>query len=193
MTTSQYKIHPEAPLDADGYPVHPDPDKSHHICARYNSERSTPAKHGRSREDYPYCLLSAGHGTTDPKRTGEPGVGCKHHGGNTPKGKNNGSYITGAFSEYFEEDMTDSEVEAVNDHAETLAGDDNTAKKQEMARIAAKIFTRFQRSGDHRFLREYRQYCSEFNLVDATQRVAVDDAEAWRQYLDNTSGQGGSE
>ena len=189
MTQDTYKIHPDAPLDADGNPVHPDSKKSHFICARYNSEQSTPAEHGRSRDDYPYCLLSAGHGTTDPKRTSEPGVGCKHHGGNAPTGKDNGNYENGAFSEYFEDDMSDREVAAVNDHADTLSGDDNAAKKHEMAKIAAKTFTKFQRTGDHRFLREYRQLCSEFNLVDATQHVAVDESDAWRQYLDGSSEQ----
>jgi hypothetical protein len=179
------EISPEAPTNSEGHPVHPDPDKSHRICAATKSEKTTPTEHGRERDDVPYCTLAAGWGVEDLSEGP-----CKHHSGAIDnRGKNNGNYEDGAFSEYFEDDMSEREVDAVNDHADTLAGDDNTAKKEEMARIAAKTFTKFQRTGDHRFLREYRQLCSEFNLVDATQHVAVDDAEAWRQYLDGSGPQ----
>jgi len=184
MTT--WIVHPDAPTDNDGHPIHPDEDKQYRICGATKSEKTTPTEHGRERDDLPYCTLRSGWGVEDTS-SGK----CDHHGGSGggPIGEDNGNYKNGAFSRYFESDISDREVDAVNDLGDTLAGDDNTAKKEEMARIAAKAYTKFQRTGDHRFLREYRQLCSEFNLVDATQHVAVDDAEAWRQYLDGSESQ----
>ena len=169
-----------APTDSDGHPIHPDEDKSHRICAATKSDKTTPTEHGRERDDVAYCTLAAGWGVEGKSRGP-----CSHHSGTIDnRGSNHGNYKHGAFSDYFESDMSDRETAAVGDLADTLTGDDEDAKKYEMARIAAKVYTKFQRTGDHRFMREYRQLCAEFNLVDATQHVAVDESEAWRAFLD---------
>lgn len=165
MTT--WTVHSEAPTDSEGHPIHPDEDKGYRICAGTKSDKTTPTEHGRERDDVPYCTLRAGWGVED-SQTGK----CKHHGGKAgaPPGEDNGSFKHGAFSEYFEDDMSDREVAAVDNLADTLTGDDDDAKQYAMAKVAGKAYTKFQRSGDHRFLREYRQICADFNLADTTQK-----------------------
>ncbi|GGM64374.1 hypothetical protein J2752_000442 [Halarchaeum rubridurum] len=165
------KIHPDAPTDADGNPVHPD-DADRYICGRPKSESTTPSEHGRERDDVDFCMLTAGHGTTDPKRTGEPGVACKHHGGNAPKGRANGNYQTGAFSEHLQSDLSDREREAFGGLVEAF-GDQDRAQDA-VRELAAEALIKYKRSGDHRFLREARQLLSEFNIADATDHLEVD-------------------
>lgn len=165
MTDSNWTIHPDAPTDEDGYPVHPDPDKDHHICARTSSENTTATDHGRERDDYPFCLQSAGHGTENPKRTGEPGVPCSNHGGSSAVGPDNGNFTDGAFSKWFTDHLTEKEQEAFDDAREMLDSPENA---QEVGRSAASIcLIQFRRSGDERFLRRFESICDKFGITPA--------------------------
>jgi hypothetical protein len=181
MTDSNWTIHSDAPTDEDGYPVHPDLDKDHHICARTNSDRTTEPDHGRQRDDYPFCLLSAGHGTKNPKRTGEPGVPCSNHGGDSPKGEDNGNFTHGAFSKYWTSHLTDEEQEAFDDAREMLDSPENA---QEVARSAASsCLIQFRRSGDERFLRRFESICDKFGIAPADELEvsgSVELEEAWK-------------
>lgn len=159
--TDDYSIHPDAPLDSDGYPVHPE--RGHHICARTKSDRTTPTEHGRERDDYPYCLQSAGHGTTNPKRAGEPGVPCSNHGGDSLKGEEHPNHEHGAYSKFTDfvyDSLTDREREAVeaidfDDHGDQFAKD-----------VVKEAYAKYVRTGDDRFLREARQWASEFGVIE---------------------------
>ena len=156
------QIYPDAPTDEDGHPVHPEhPDRF--ICGRSKSANTTPTDHGRERDDVPYCLLTAGHGTENPKRTGEPGVACTHHGGDSPAGEDNGNFRHGAFSEYFTDHLTETEEEAFQDAREMLKEPESA---QEVARSAATIcLVQFRRTGDERFLRRFESICDKFAIA----------------------------
>lgn len=157
-----YSIHPEAPTDAEGHPVHPDHGRP--ICGRTKSDRTTPTEHGRERDDVPYCLLTAGHGTEEPKRTGEPGVPCSHHGGNAPKGEANGSFNHGAYSE-FQDFVYDSLTE---DERDAVEGIDFEEHGDDFAKdVVREAYAKYLRSGDDRFLREARQWAKDFGVIES--------------------------
>ncbi|MDS0284728.1 hypothetical protein [Haloarcula onubensis] len=160
-------IHPDAPTDSDGHPVHPE--KGHRICGRGKSDRTTPTDHGRERDDIPFCTLTAGWGV-DGKDTGA----CDHHGGSggAPPGEDNGNYKHGAYSEHFQSDLSDREQEAYDDLVKAF--DDQERAKQVVDELTAEALLKYKRSGDHRFLREARQLMSEFNIADATDHLDVD-------------------
>jgi len=157
-----HRIHPDASTDEAGNPVHPEnPDR--YICGRGKSEQTTSTDHGRERDDVDYCMLTAGHGTKDPKRTGEPGVACTHHGGDSPRGEENGNFKTGAFSEYFTSHLTDTEQTAFDEARQAL---EDPESAQEIARHAATIcLVKFRRSGDERFLRRFESICDKFAIA----------------------------
>jgi hypothetical protein len=71
---TDWKIHPDAPTDDEGHPVHPERDIR--ICARTKSDETTPTDHGRERDDIPYCTLAAGWGVEEASEGA-----CDHHGG----------------------------------------------------------------------------------------------------------------
>lgn len=164
-----YRIHPAAPTDDDGNPVHPE--QGYHICGRGKSENTTPTDHGRERDDVDYCMLRAGHGTENPKRTGEPGAACTHHGGDSPVGEDNPAFDSGAYSEFtdlLESDLSDREQDALrsldlDEHGDAFVRD-----------AIKEAYLKYKRTGDDRFLREVRQWMSEFNVVENTEQVAVD-------------------
>lgn len=155
------RIHPEAPVDDAGNPVHPE--RGHHICGRGKSDRTTPTDHGRERDDVPYCLLAAGHGTSDPKRTGEPGAACTHHGGDSPMGPDNPAFRSGAFSKWFTSHLTEDEQAAFDDAREML---DDPEDAQEVAKHAAMLcLIQARRSGDERFYRRFESICDKFGIA----------------------------
>lgn len=166
---TNWKIHPDAPTDENGNPVHPDPDKTHHICGRTKSERTTETSHGRERDDHPYCLLRAGYNTSDPKRLNEPGVACSHHGGNNsgPTGEDNGAYKHGAYSKYLKSDLSENEQAVFDEVAE------NGWTKSHAKEMAAEALIKYKRSGDERFLRRWESICEKFNLIDSTDKIEV--------------------
>lgn len=69
----------------------------------------------------------------------------------------------GAFSEHFRSDLIDDEKEALTalvDHLESINDERSIA-----AEVAAEALLKYKRSGDSRFMREARQWFSEFNLL----------------------------
>ena len=155
--TDDYTIADEAPRDEAGHPTHPE--RGHRICAGTKSERTTPTKHGRERDDYDYCLLAAGWGVED-KNEGP----CKHHlGAVDNRGDRNGNYKHGAFSEHLMSDLSDRERESYQDLVEQLT-DPETAIGA-IRQQTAEAYLKYKRSGDTRFLREYRQLADTFNLA----------------------------
>lgn len=152
------EIASEAPTDEAGHPIHPE--RGHRICAGTKSDRTTPTEHGRERDEYEYCLLAAGWGV-DGKTEGT----CKHHlGAVDNRGENNPNYKTGAYSEYQDfmfDSLTEREREAVDaldfdEHASQFARD-----------VVKEAFGKYLRTGDDRFLREARQWASEFGVIEA--------------------------
>lgn len=167
-----YIIHPEAPTDAEGNPIHPE--KDHHICGRTKSEDTTPTEHGRERDDVEYCMLRAGHGTTDPSKLGDPGAACTHHGGDSPAGEDHGEYKHGAFSEYIgPPDLSDEEQAAMDAMLDAFNGSPSEARAIAQQQ-AAEVYMRYQRSGDPRFLQEYRQLAKAFDVIPNSQDINVE-------------------
>jgi hypothetical protein len=148
-----------APTDPEGHPVHPDSDKSHRICAATKSDRTTPTDHGRERDDVNYCTLAAGWGV-DGKSEGP----CKHHAGAIDnRGKNNPNYEHGAYSEFQDfmlDSLSDQEREAVD--ALDLDEDADQFTKD----VVKEAYAKYLRTGDDRFLRETRQWASEFGVIE---------------------------
>lgn len=97
---------------------------------------------------------------------------CRMHGGQSPSGPENGNYKHGAFSKHLESDLTEQEREALGDLADAL-GDPEEAVDL-VREQAAEAYLKYKRSGDERFLREYRQLLSTFNIVDAPDQVEVE-------------------
>lgn len=154
------QIHPDAPTDSGGNPVHPETGKP--ICGRGKSDRTSETEHGRERDDVPYCTLVAGWGTDYD----EPGVACSHHGGAADnRGENNGNFKHGAFSEHFASDLSEREQEAYTDLVGALEDQGDATKV--LREAAAELFLKYKRSADPRFLTEARQLLSEFGIVEA--------------------------
>jgi hypothetical protein len=88
--------HDEAPTDDQGRPIHPE--KGYPICAYQKTDAED--NNGRKREDFPFCLQSAGWGTD--RSTGH----CKNHGGagGAPKGWANGNARHLMYSERMNDD-----------------------------------------------------------------------------------------
>lgn len=174
---TEWRVHPEAPTDDEGHPVHPE--RGHRICGRTKSERTTPTEHGRERDDVPYCTLVAGWGVEEASEGA-----CDHHGGKAgaPTGEANGSWRHGGFSKVLTKGLTDREEAALEEIDDAL-GSDPDEQLGLLRRQAAEAWIRYRRSGDSRHLREYRQLLSEFNIVDNTDQVAVGSAEDWRDYI----------
>lgn len=153
---TDYEISDEPSRDEQGHPIHPE--RGHRICGATKSERSTPAPHGRSREDVGYCLQSAGWGC-------DRSVGpCKNHPVSGEQwGESNPNYDSGAYSkfvDYQRDSLTDSEREAIDaidfdEHGDDFAED-----------VVREAYAKYLRTGDDRFLREARQWASEFGVLD---------------------------
>lgn len=91
-------IHPEAPIDDDGVPYHPE--RGYPICG-YEKTDAVDTTKGGKREDIPYCLQAAGWGTD--RDTGH----CKFHYGaspGAPEGWRNGNARHLLFSNQMRED-----------------------------------------------------------------------------------------
>ena len=160
------EISQEAPTDEEGHPIHPE--RGHRICAASKSDRTTPTEHGRERDDIPYCTLSAGWGVDD-KSEGT----CRHHlGAVDNRGTNNPNFKHGAFSEYLQDDLTEREQEAIADLVDRL--DDPDDAGDIVRELVGDAVAKYKRSGDVRFLREIRQYLSDFNIAHAPDQLEVE-------------------
>lgn len=116
-----------------------------------------------------YCQARAGRGTDHVGRGR-----CKHHGGAADnRGTKNGNYRTGAYSERFREQLTEVELAAIGDVVDTLPAPDDGGGIA--AECAAEALMKYKRAGDPRFLREARQWLSEFNLIPSEDAVGLSD------------------
>lgn len=160
MTDSEFEIAATAPTDSDGHPVHPDPDKTHRICAATKSDKTTPTKHGRERDDYEYCLLAAGWGV-DGKREGP----CTHHTGAIDnRGENHPNYEHGGYSKYLSRaNFTEGDERRVANVAEDLSDPDT--RDDVFLSFISDLWVRWDRTKDPRFAREIRQALNEFGYT----------------------------
>ena len=91
---------------------------------------------------------------------------CRMHIGkndDSHDGDNNPNHEHGAFSEHFRSDLTDDEkaaLDALVSHLESITDERSIA-----AEVAAEALLKYKRSADSRFLREARQWFSDFNLL----------------------------
>lgn len=120
-----------------------------------SSDKPIPDRCGAETRDGGYC-------ENYPKGDSDR---CRMHGadGGAPDGDGNGRYDHGAFSEHFRSDLTVAEtaaLEALVDHLQSI-NDERTLA----AEVAAEALLKYKRSADSRFLREARQWFSEFNLL----------------------------
>ncbi|WP_265109188.1 hypothetical protein [Halosolutus halophilus] len=159
MTDNTLEISEETPTDEVGHPIHPDSDKDYRICAAQKSDRTTSTDHGRERDDISYCTLAAGWGV-DGKSEGP----CKHHaGGIENRGENNPNYKHGAYSEFvdFVQQSLTTDEQAAMDALDLEASGDEFA-----ADVVKEVYLKYLRTGDDRFLREARQWASEFGVIE---------------------------
>jgi len=89
---------------------------------------------------------------------------CRMHGADAgaPKGNDN-SVTHGAFQEHFRSDLEPEETEAIDDMVSHLR--EINDERAIPAEVAAEALMKYKRSKDSRFLREARQWFSEFNLL----------------------------
>jgi len=156
MTDDDFEISEEPPRDEQGHPVHPE--RGHRICAATKSDRTTPTPHGRERDDYDYCLQPAGWG--EDRDVGP----CRNHPISGEQwGESNPNYQSGAYSEFTDllgGDLSEREQAALDGLDLDEDGDD-------FVRDAIKeAYIKYKRTGDPAFLREVRQWTSEFNVVE---------------------------
>lgn len=111
------------------------------------------------------CQRPAGWGT---ENTDGP---CKFHGGASLKGKDSPNYKHGAYSKFLTHDLTPKEVEAFEDLVGQL--DDPANALQTVKELAAEALIKYKRSGDSRFLREYRQLADTFNFAPNADELEV--------------------
>ena len=156
MTDDSFEISEEPPRDDQGHPIHPE--REHRICGATKSDRTTPTDHGRERDEYDYCLLAAGWGT-DRK----VGPCSKHPVTGEQWGESNPNYDDGAYSE-FEEFMFDSLTDREREAVEALNLDEDS--DQFAKDVVKEAYAKYLRTGDDRFLREARQWASEFGVIE---------------------------
>jgi len=97
---------------------------------------------------------------------------CKFHGGAADnRGENNGNYKHGAFSDHLRSDLTDDELDAIDDMVDAYA--DPEEARAMIAEQAAEAWLKYKRSADTRFLREYRQLAETFNLAPNEDEVNI--------------------
>lgn len=125
------------------------------------TERNYQDECGDHGGDQGECGLPAGWGTDFDSGK------CKHHRGTSPDGKshegNDHAKKHGAFSDHFRSDLTDAEADALEAVVEHLREIDD--ERSLAAEIAAEALLKYKRSANSRFLREARQWFSDFNLL----------------------------
>lgn len=133
-------VHPEAPLDDEGRPIHPE--KGYPICGYEKTD--AVANNGKKRTDIPYCLQAAGWGTD--RDTGH----CRKHYGaspGAPEGWRNGN----ARHLLFSKQMRDEDREVFEAVVKTEDGE--MLDVEDMADMLKNSigweFTRLQRALEH--------------------------------------------
>jgi len=137
-----------------------------------------------------YCQATPGRGTDHVGRGR-----CKHHGGAANnRGENNGNYKHGGYSK-FQDFLTDGLNEREQEAIQALDFDENA---QQFAKdVVKEAYAKYLRSGDDRFLREARQWASEFGVIEAAPEkfegnIDVDAtrelSEQEREHLDQLTG-----
>lgn len=111
------------------------------------------------------CELAAGWGTDNDSGP------CKFHGGASPKGRDHPRFDHGAFSDHLRSDLTDDELDAIDDMVDAYA--DPEEARAMIAEQAAEAWLKYKRSADTRFLREYRQLAETFNLAPNEDEVNI--------------------
>lgn len=152
----EYEISSELPRDESSHAIHPE--RGHRICGAVKSDRTTPTEHGRERDDYEYCLLAAGWGADR-----SIGPCSKHPVTGEQWGESNPNHEHGGYSEFqdfMQEGLTDSEAAAIEaldleEHGDDFAGD-----------VVKEAYAKYLRTTDDRFLREARQWASEFGVIE---------------------------
>jgi len=152
----EYEISEAPPRDDEGHPIHPE--QGHRICGAVKSDRTTPTAHGRERDEYDYCLLAAGWGEDR-----SVGPCSKHPVTGEQWGQSNPNYEDGTYSEFEDfmfDSLTDREREALgaldlDEDADAFATD-----------VVKEAYAKYLRTGDDRFLREARQWASEFGVIE---------------------------
>lgn len=89
---------------------------------------------------------------------------CRMHGADGGGEEGNDNAVThGAFKEHFRSDLTDDERAAIDSIVESL--NEISGPRAIAAEPAAEALMKYKRSADSRFLREARQWFSDFNLI----------------------------
>jgi hypothetical protein len=166
MTGDEYTISSVPPRDEEGHPIHPE--RGHRICGAVKSDKTTPTEHGRERDDVEYCLLAAGWGTDS-----NVGACRKHPYSGSQLGASNPNYEHGAYSEHLRSQLTEQESEAYEDLVKALQ--DPTEALGAIRELAAEVAIKYQRTGDDRFLREFRQLADTFNMAPNEDVTALTD------------------
>jgi hypothetical protein len=156
MTDDQFTFSEEPPRNDRGEPIHPE--HGYPICAATKSPRSTPAPHGRSRDDVEYCLQRAGWGTD---RDCGP---CRNHPITGEQwGESNPNFKNGATSEYFKSKLSDRQQDVFDEWVETL--DDPEDAVNLLGYVGHNLILKGESAMDAAMIREGRQMLSEFNVV----------------------------
>ena len=195
MTDTEWTVHPDAPTDDEGHPIHPE--RGHRICAATKSDKTTPTSHGRERDDIPYCTLAAGWGVDDAS-TGK----CDNHGGSggAPPGNDN-AVDHGAYAELAKRPLIEGEKKAMGEAEEKL---EDPADAKEIARTAASYCLMMgHRSQDPRWFRRFEGICDKFAIApeevmraevehtgEVTQTTEVELDDNTRDVLDRMTGGG---
>lgn len=161
---TDYEISDEPPRDDQGHPIHPE--RGHRICGATKSDRSTPAPHGRSRDDVEYCLQSAGWGC-------DRSVGpCKNHPVSGEQwGESNPNFKHGKTSAYFKSKLSDRQKDVFDEWVDTL--DDPEEAVNLLGVVGMNLALRGESANDPALVREGRQLLSEFNVVPNADAVEM--------------------
>jgi uncharacterized protein Yka (UPF0111/DUF47 family) len=95
-----------------------------------------------------------------------------HGGAANNRGSNNGNYQDGGYSKYFRADLTPVERNAYEDLLDSFEDPDETLDA--IRELAAEVLLKYKRTGDDRFLREFRQLADTFNLAPNADQLEVD-------------------
>lgn len=112
-----------------------------------------------------YCRSWPGRGTDhvgEGRCTNHGGHNSGENGQGAPE-ENDNRTTHGAFKEHFASDLTPAERDAIDDLVDHLT--DINDERAIAAEVAAEALIKYKRSADSRFLREARQWFSEFNLI----------------------------
>lgn len=168
----EWEIADVAPTDSEGHPVHPE--RGHRICGAVKSDRSTPAPHGRSRDDYPYCLQPAGWGTDE--RIGA----CRNHPySGSQIGEQNPNFKHGKTSEYFRSKMSERQQEVYDEMVDSLDDPEDASKL--LGLVGQRLILQGEHAENPAMIREGRQLLETFNIVPNSDQLELSGG------LDNTT------